>query len=410
MEPIEKLEVYLRFTDTPKVVGQMVTDNRTIFFKYDDTFIKKGLELSPFKLKLSDTILTPETPIFDGLFGVFNDSLPDGWGRLLLDRTLMSKGISLNQITPMDRLAYVGSSGMGALTYKPSLNSKVQSDTLMELDEIYQEMNKVLSGTPSSVIEELFNLGGSSGGARPKIFVGYNPKIDHLILGNFSLPKDYEHWIIKFPSSTDLPDIAQIEYAYYKMALAAGIEMSECKLFEGPSGAKYFATKRFDRIKNKRLHLHSASGLLHDNFRYSNLDYGNVMDCAFRLENHVAAYSKVLRLAAFNVFSHNRDDHSKNISFLMNAAGEWKLAPAYDLTFSNSSHGMHSTMIAGESKSPGEQHLLELANTFGIKNPKTIINEVRSAIADWNIYANDSGVSNDSKKLIAKAITEIGKG
>ena len=127
MEPIEKLEVYLRITDTPMVVGQMVTDNRTIFFKYDDTFIKKGLELSPFKLKLSDTILTPETPIFDGLFGVFNDSLPDGWGRLLLDRTLMSKGISLNQMTPMDRLAYVGSSGMGALTYKPSLNSKVQS-------------------------------------------------------------------------------------------------------------------------------------------------------------------------------------------------------------------------------------------------------------------------------------------
>lgn len=410
MEPIEKLEVYLRFTDTPMVVGQMVTDNRTIFFKYDDTFIKKGLELSPFKLKLSDTILTPETPIFDGLFGVFNDSLPDGWGRLLLDKTLMSKGISLNQMTPMDRLAYVGSSGMGALTYKPSLNSKVQSDTLMELDEIYQEMNKVLSGTPSSVIEELFNLGGSSGGARPKIFVGYNPKTDHLIHGHSSLPKDYEHWIIKFPSSTDLPDIPQIEYAYYKMALAAGIEMSECKLFKGPSGAKYFATKRFDRIKNKRLHLHSASGLLHDNFRYSNLDYGNVMDCAFRLENHVAAYSKVLRLAAFNVFSHNRDDHSKNISFLMNAAGEWKLAPAYDLTFSNSSHGMHSTMIAGESKSPGEQHLMELANTFGIKKPKTIINEVRSAIADWNIYADDSGVSDDSKKLITKAITEIGKG
>jgi serine/threonine-protein kinase HipA len=410
MEPIEQLEVYLRFTDTPIAVGQMVSDNGTIFFKYDTAFIKKGLELSPFKLKLSDTIVTPETPIFDGLFGVFNDSLPDGWGRLLLDRMVLSKGISLNQITPLDRLAYVGSSGMGALIYKPSLTSKVQSDTLMELDEISQEMNKVLSGTPSSVIEELFGLGGSSGGARPKIFVGYNPKTNHLIPGQSSLPKDYEHWIIKFPSSTDLRDIAEIEYAYYKMALAAGIEMSDCKLFEGPSGRKYFATKRFDRIQNDRLHLHSASGLLNDNFRYSNLDYGNVMDCAFRLENHVAAYSKVLRLAAFNLYSHNRDDHSKNISFLMNATGEWKLAPAYDLTFSNSSYGMHSTMIAGESKSPGQQHLLELANTFGVKNPETIINEVRSAIADWHNYAKDSGVSDDSKKLVDKAITEIRKG
>ena len=364
MDPIEQLEVYLRFTDTPIIVGQMVSDNGTIFFKYDDTFIEKSLEISPFKLKLTNAILTSETIIFDGLFGVFNDSLPDGWGRLLLDRTLLSKGISPNQITPLDRLAYVGSGGMGALTYRPTLNADVQAEKLLELDVISQEMNKVLEGTPSDVIEELFHLGGSSGGARPKIFVGYNPKTDHLVHGHSSLPEGYEHWIIKFPSSTDMADIAQIEYAYYKMALAAGIEMSECKLFVESSGATYFATKRFDRIQNDRLHLHSVSGLLNDNFRYSNLDYGNVMDCAFRLENHVAAYSKVLRLAAFNVYGHNRDDHSKNISFLMNAGGEWRLAPAYDLTFSNSSHGMHSTMIAGESRSPGQRHLLELANTF----------------------------------------------
>lgn len=410
MQPIEKLEVYLRFADTPIAVGQMVSDNGTVFFKYDAAFIEKGLEISPFKLKLSDAILTPETSIFDGLFGVFNDSLPDGWGRLLLDRTLLSKGISLNQITPLDRLAYVGSGGMGALTYKPNLNSEVQADKLLELDEISREMSKVLEGTPSDVIEELFNLGGASGGARPKILVGYNTKTDHLVHGRAELPAGYEHWIIKFPSSTDLPDIAQIEYAYHKMALAAGIEMSECKLLEGPSGKKYFATKRFDRVHNDRLHLHSVSGLLNDNFRYGNLDYGNVMDCAFRLENHVAAYSKVLRLAAFNVYGHNRDDHSKNISFLMNSSGEWKLAPAYDLTFSNSSHGMHSTMVAGEGKAPGQQHLLELASTFEVKQPENIIKEVKSAIADWEIYAKDCGIGDDSKKLIAKALTEIDKG
>lgn len=409
MEPIEQLEVYLRFTGTPIPVGRMVSDNGRIFFKYETGFIEKGLEISPFKLKLSDAILIPETSIFDGLFGIFNDSLPDGWGRLLLDRTLLSKGISLNQITALDRLAYVGSSGMGALNYKPNLNSGIQADTLLELDDIFREMNKVLAGTPSDVIEELFQLGGSSGGARPKIFVGYNPTTDHLIHSYSLLPEGYEQWIIKFPSSVDLPDITQIEYAYYKMALAAGIEMSECRLFEGPSGKKYFATKRFDRIHNDRLHLHSASGLLNDNFQYSNLDYGNVMDCAFRLENHVSAYSKVLRLATFNVYSHNRDDHSKNISFLMNASGKWKLAPAYDLTFSNSSHGMHSTMVAGEGKSPGRQHLMELANTFEVKNAEAIIDEVKSAIADWGIYAKDSGISDTSKKLIAKALTEVSK-
>jgi serine/threonine-protein kinase HipA len=409
MKPIERLEVHLRFTDTSISVGQMVSDNGNIFFKFDASFIEKGLEISPFKLKLSDAILTTETNIFDGLHGVFNDSLPDGWGRLLLDRTLLSKGISPNQITPLDRLAYVGSGGMGALTYQPEIAPEIKADKLLELDEISQEMNKVLAGTPSDLIEELFNLGGSSGGARPKIFVGYNPDTKQLIHGMAEIPEGYEHWIVKFPSSTDLPDIAQIEYAYYKMALAAGIEMSECKLFEGPSGKKYFATKRFDRIHNDRLHLHSASGLLNDNFRYSNLDYGNIMDCAFRLENHVEAYSKVLRLAAFNVYSHNRDDHSKNISFLMRPTGEWKLAPAYDLTFSNSLHGMQSTMVAGESKAPGQQHLLVLANTFEVKNPQTIINEVKNAIADWDIYATDSNVSYDSKKLIGKALLEISK-
>lgn len=380
----------------------MVYDNGSIFFKYNDAFIERGLEISPFKLKLSNGILTPETPVFDGLFGVFNYSLPDGWGRLLLDKTLLSKGISVTQITPLERLAYVGSSGMGALTYSPNQNFEIQGDRLLQLDKIYQEMQKVLQGTPSEMIEELFNLGGSSGGTRPKIFVRYNPKTNHLVHGQLSLPEGYEHWIIKFPSSTDFPDITQIEYAYYKMALAAGIEMSTCTMFEGPSGRKYFATKRFDREKNDRLHLHSVSGLLNDNFRYSSLDYGNVMDCAFRLENHVAAYSKVLRLAAFNVYAHNRDDHSKNISFLMNADGEWKLAPAYDLTFSNSSHGMHSTLVAGEGRTPGRTHLMELATTFEVKNPETIINEVKTVIANWENYATDSGVSDGSKKIIAK--------
>ncbi|TLP75647.1 type II toxin-antitoxin system HipA family toxin [Maribacter sp. ACAM166] len=263
-------------------------------------------------------------------------------------------------------------------------------------------MNKVLAVTPSDIIEELYNLGDSSVGVRPKILVGYHKENNHLIHGTLELPEGYEHWIVKFPSFNDLQDITQIEYAYYNMALAAGVEMSECKLFEIPSGASYLATKRFDRIHNSRLHLRSASGLLNDNFHYSNIDYGNVMDCAFRHENHVAAYSKVLRLAAFNVYRHNRDDHSKNISFLMNPNGAWKLAPANNLTLSNSMQGMYIAMVAGESKAPRQQYLLELANTFGVKNSETIIEEVKSEIADWEIYAKDSFVSIDSNTLITK--------
>jgi serine/threonine-protein kinase HipA len=152
------------------------------------------------------------------------------------------------------------------------------------------------------------------------------------------------------------------------MALDAGIEMSESKLFKGKSGQAYFGTKRFDRIANKWLHLHSAAGIMHDNFRLSNLDYGNLMDCAFKLEKDVRAYEKILRLAAFNVFAHNRDDHSKNFAFLMDVHGNWKVAPAYDLTFSSSGHGMHSTMVANESANPTKKHLMELADYFKVKN------------------------------------------
>ena len=150
--------------------------------------------------------------------------------------------------------------------------------------------------------------------------------------------------------------------------------------------------------------MHSASGLLHDNFRLSNLDYGHLMDCAFQLENHVGAYTKVLRLAAFNVYGHNLDDHSKNFSFLMDSRGFWKLAPAYDLTFSSSSHGMHSTMVAGESKYPGKKHLLDLAQNFSVKNPNEIINKVRDVLSNWKKYAEESGVSKDSTNLIGKTI------
>lgn len=174
---------------------------------------------------------------------------------------------------------------------------------------------------------------------------------------------------LKFPSSYDLPDIANIEYAYYKMALATGIKISECKLFRSTSGNSYFATKRFDRIHNNRLHLHSASGLLKDNFRFSNLDYGNIMDCAFHLENYVAAYSKVLRLAAFNIDSHNRNDHSKNIAFLMNSQGQWNLAPAFDLTFSNSSHSMYSIMVEERANYLEKNTSRELKNLW-YKKPK----------------------------------------
>lgn len=406
MKNIQRLSISIKFSEQKLAVGELVDDGMDIFFKYDDYFIQNGLNISPFKLPLTNQIMNTKLIPFDSLFGVFNDSLPDGWGRFLLDRKLLAEGILPQEIRPLDRLAYIGENGMGALMYHPIKETKTNDKTILELDMLSVEMKQVYEGSDIEVIEHLFNLGGSSVGARPKILVGYNKKNNQLIYGKNELPKEYEHWIIKFASHTDLLDIANVEYAYYNMALDAGIMMSECQLFLGKSGSPYFGTKRFDRIENKRLHLQSASGLLHDDFRRSTLDYGHLMDAAFHLEKNVQAYEKVLRLAAFNIYSHNRDDHSKNFSFLMDEKGKWCFAPAYDLTFSSSSHGMHSTMVAGESTHPGIKQLKELANEFGVKNVTEIIDQVKETCAKWLIYAKHAEVSSITANLINKKIVE----
>jgi serine/threonine-protein kinase HipA len=409
MKAINKMFVTLDIEGQKYEVGELVISAQKMYFRYNSDFLSSGLNLSPIKLPFSTEINSCQREPFNGLFGVFNDSLPDGWGRLLLDRTLSSKGINISRITPLNRLAFVGSGGMGALIYKPEFENSTKFSSKIELDTIANEMTHILQGTSSDIIEELFVLGGSSGGARPKIFVAYNPSTLEIIHGKEELPDGFENWIIKFPTTSDNPEIARIEYVYHKMALEAGIEMSDCKLFKGKSGKVYFGTKRFDRLYNGRLHVHTASGLMHDNFRASTMDYGHLMDCAFRLEKHVNAYRKVFRLAAFNVFSHNRDDHSKNFSFLMNANGEWQFAPAFDLTFSYSNYGFHSTMVAGESQNPGVDHLLKLANHFGIKDGKEIIDEVRSAVSCWSNLAKEIDISSETIQNIQSALNHIGK-
>ena len=404
MEHVKKIIVSIKFSKIAIELGELVSEGREIYFKYYTDFIAKGLEISPIKLRLNTAINKAEVIPFEGLFGVFSDSLPDGWGKLLLDRSLTAKGVDITNMTMLDRLAFVGSKGMGALMYKPEIDEGIYKQFEFELDNIAKATNQIISGSSIEILDKLYILGSSSGGAHPKILVGYNPKTQHIIGTEKDLPSNYEHWIIKFPSLSDRPDIANIEYAYYKMAVDSGIEMSECKLFKGKTGQVYFGTKRFDRIGNNRLHMHSAAGMMHDDFRLSNLDYGHIMDCAFRLERDVNAYEKILRLAAFNVFANNRDDHSKNFSFLMDENGKWKVAPAYDLTFSGSGHGMHSTMVSGESANPNKQHLMELANYFKIKNAKSIIDQVQEVVNNWKSYAKKYNVSADSKNRIEKMI------
>lgn len=402
MSNIKRIKAFLNLDQAKIVIGEMVENDGKIYFKYHPNFIKSGIEISPFKMKLSNEILIPKETHFEGLFGVFSDSIPDGWGKLLLDRKLLSLGINLNEISPLDRLTYIDKNAVGAITYEPQFENELNQVLTIDLDSISNEIASVLTGNSEDVIDELFQLGGSSGGARPKILVGYNSTTDELLLGLSELPTGFEHWIIKFPASNDLIDIALIEFAYNQMAKNAGIEVAEFKLFKSKKGNYFFGSKRFDRIHNQKLHLHSVCGLLHDNFRMSTLDYGHIMDCAFTLEKDNNAYAKVLRLATFNLLAHNRDDHSKNFSFLMDKNGLWKLAPAYDLTFSTSAFGHHNTTVAGESKNPTIVHLSELARHFGIKNPNPIFDEVKNSISTFENIGKNLGITSDSMKLISR--------
>lgn len=403
----KQLNVFIRFSAEEILVGKLILDNRLILFKYDEDFIKLGMNLSPFKLKYNTEIQTADPEPFHGIFGVFDDSLPDGWGMLLLNRALEKKGLSLNDINILDQLAYVGNTGKGALIYRPAIKENENFSGLLNLDKLKSSIDKVYHGTSTEAIEELMSLGGSSGGARPKVNVGYNRKTNEIIHGSNQLPQGYDPWIIKFPGSSDPEDIANIEYAYHKMAVAARIPMTECTLLKSTKGIKVFATKRFDRDGNNRIHMHSMAGLTHDNFRLSHIDYGHIIDVAYQLEKTATARERILRLAAFNIYSHNRDDHSKNFSWLMNSAGKWSIAPAYDLTYSATAIDEHSTRVAGEGAKPGRKNLIELANEFSINKPNEIINEVQKSLDQWPAIAKQCGVQPATVDRIQNKIIEL---
>jgi len=403
---VTKLNVYIQFSKQEELVGQLILDGRRILFKYSDAYLGAGADLSPNQLKFDDNPQTTKEKPFNGLFGVFADSLPDAWGYLLIKKRLSTDRIAIESLNALDHLTFSGKNSMGALQYRPSVELE-QEAIEINLDKLNNNISDVLSGESSVVIDNMFRRGGSPGGARPKIYAGYNPKIDSLISGIANLPEEYEHWIIKFAANEDSKDIANIELAYYKMALDSGVEMSECRVFNSNSGNSYFGTKRFDRVENNKLHMLSAAGLLHDDYEHSTLDYGNLIFQAKKLTNNAQAAEQMFRRAVFNVLAHNRDDHSKNFAFLMDAEEVWSLAPAYDLTFSSSSQGYHSTSCAKNYVDPGRKELLKLASTFSINKAGATIDEIKGTIDGWRTYAKLSGVSETSIKTIEASMKTI---
>ncbi len=399
---INELRVGIDFNEEIIPVGRLATRDYRIYFEYDQDFISRGLEISPIKLPLNSGLQMFDHRPFEGLPGVFNDSLPDGWGRLLFDRYIRSQNMITEDFSPLDRLAHIGVRGLGALVYEPHYNDVEGEQNEINLDMLSEHTQEVMDGEANEVLKELIDLNGSSAGARPKALIGINETKNHIVLGRHTLPDDYEHWMVKFANSTDGADAGAIEYVYALMAKEAGIEMMPVHLFEASKGAGYFATQRFDRTGNQRLHMHTASGLLHSDFRTPSLDYEDLITLTGVLTQDIREVEKMYRLAVFNVFSHNRDDHSKNFSFLMDYMGEWKHSPAYDLTFSSGPRGEQSTMVMGEGQSPSIDHLIRLGAEANLKRPKIdeIIEQTKHALHQWEDLAINYGVTKTNIKLI----------
>ncbi|MYD75856.1 MAG: type II toxin-antitoxin system HipA family toxin, partial [Gammaproteobacteria bacterium] len=378
-EPVSQIRVSLCLDDTTHLVGHLARRGHKVYFEYDSGFVRKGLEISPIECALRPGVQTFDPLLFEGLPGVFHDSLPDGWGRLLLDRQMRSLGVLPQELSALDRLAHVGHAGMGALVYDPD-HTGGPSDDAVSIDTVAGQVHRVLSGEVTDVLAELVALNGSSAGTRPKAMIGLHENRRDVIHGAHEMRDRYEPWLVKFPNAADGSDAGAIEYVYALMAAEAGVAMPDVHLFPAQAGSGYFAVRRFDRKHNRRLHVHTACGLLHSDFRTPSLDYEDLMALTMNLTRDMREVEKMYRLAVFNVLAHNRDDHPRNFSYVMDRTGEWKLSPAYDLTFSSGPRGEQSTMVMGEGKSPGHDALVRLGLEARLAKPTidTIIEQTRA--------------------------------
>jgi serine/threonine-protein kinase HipA len=401
---MKKLGVYLSTTPGEnRLVGELAEANRKIYFEYDAEFLRDPLWLSPFKLPPEPGLHEHRDLSFGPLFGLFDDSLPDGWGLLLMDRHFRKQGIPPETVSPLDRLAYMGTRAMGALTYHPPALQEGDQNGMIDLHNMAWEAYRVLEGSVADILPQLMLAGGSPGGARPKVLIGLSD--NRMISGANALPDGYTGWIVKFPSKRDATDDGRVEYAYSNMARSAGLEMPSTRLFTTSEGDAFFGVERFDRKQNQRFHVHTFGNLIHSNFRVPGCDYEQLLKTTRILTKNQADVAAAFRLMAFNILAHNRDDHVKNFAFMLNPRDEWRLAPAYDLTFAHGPGGEHTMTIAGEGRAPNRAHIFRVAEGAGIgkRQANTIIDEVATAIADWQRFADEAGVRSDTAKTIKNA-------
>jgi len=395
-------------------------------FEYSPDFLSSGIEAAPLMMPLgSGRFAFPDLPrdTFKGMPGLLADSLPDKFGNLLIDQWLARQGRTPQSFDPVERLCYLGKRAMGAMEFQPTLLSESPAETL-HLDALVQLANDALASRENlhanldhrpEAMATILRIGTSAGGARAKAVVSWNPETNEILSGQISPPPGFEAWLLKFDGVSgnrdkELADplgFGRIEYAYHLMARAAGITMSDCRLLE-ENGRAHFMTRRFDRTPDGgKLHLQSLCGIAHFDFNQAGAySYEQAFQVARRLGLPQPDVTELFRRAVFNILSRNQDDHTKNIAFLMDRRGAWRLAPAYDLIYAYNPSGAwtsrHQMTLNGKRDAFETKDILAAATHADLRPPKAkdVIREVHAAVADWEKYAAAAGVFPTARREI----------
>lgn len=408
------------------IVGYLLwrEETETATFEYAPEFKRLGLDLSPIEMPISQqrvfafSNISKET--FLGLPGLFADSLPDAYGKALLDRWLASNGRHF--ANPVERLCYQGKRSMGALEFEPAQNDYLETSSNIEIDSLVATAREVLnqkeafSTNMSDTKEALINIikvGTSAGGQRAKAIIAYNDETKEVRSGQIEAPEGFEHWLLKLDGVTnselgDPQHYGKIEYVYYLMAKEAGIEMSECRLLEENRRA-HFMTKRFDRQKNHKIHMQTLCGIAHYDYKMLRAySYEQAFQVMRRLRLPYNQAEEMYRRMVFNVIARNQDDHTKNISFLMNRSGKWSLSPAYDVSWAYNPQGnwtsKHQMSINNKWDEITRADLIATAKNMNIKRPELIIEQVIDSVNLWYKFAKEYDIPNDTIKQIGNTL------
>jgi serine/threonine-protein kinase HipA len=380
-------------------------------FEYAPSFVRTGLDISPLLLPLTRTrysfpALNPDT--FHGLPGVIADALPDKFGNALIDEYMSRKGLRISDVTTLQRLLYVGRRAMGALEFEPADPTDTAIAEPLAMAALVEDARRAARGNLKVIDPQIIDVGGSAGGFRPKVLIGWQPGSNDFVAGQFELPPGFEHWLLKFDVGEDralglMAGFGRIEYAHHLMARAAGIDMSDCRLLE-EQGRAHFMTKRFDRVGNRKVHLHSLCGLAHLDFNTPYVHgYEQYLRTILQMKLGAEAIEQAWLRCAFNVAAVNCDDHTKNLAFLLDDTGVWRLAPAFDMCFAHKPGGwtrQHQMLVNGKAWDITAEDLVEVASEFGVNQPRIQLEKVADAVARWPVFAKETGVPADKIKQI----------